>query len=129
MRSRAARASPTHAEQVRPRVDRPLAVELRELGVGAEAGEQRLEPVELGRGRFERLAGVVGVDEQLDVRAHRAERPPLHHEVLVIVSGGSITTRTPGRGGGRCVRGRRRPRGALLRGRDLRAPCVELRRR
>ena len=37
---------------------------------------------------------VLGVDQQLDVGAHRAERAALHHDVLVIVSGGRVTTRT-----------------------------------
>ena len=50
--------------------------------------------MELGLRGVELVCGVVGVDEKLDLGAHGAERAALHHDVLVIVSGGSVTTRT-----------------------------------
>ena len=36
------------------------------------------------------------VEEELDLRAHRAKCAALHHDVLVTVSGGRVTTRTEG---------------------------------
>ena len=52
--------------------------------------------MELALGGRECLTRPVTVDEELDVRAHRPEAPRLHHEVLVMVSGGRLTTRTEG---------------------------------
>ena len=76
-----------------------VAVEPRQLGVVAEARHHLLEPLELRLGPVERafcaLAGL-RVEQELDVGAHRLERPPQHHDVLVIVSGGRLTTRTAG---------------------------------
>ncbi len=82
------------AQQVRTCLDRPVAVQLRQLGVVAKAREQRLEPVELRLGCVHRVHCVVGVDEQLHLGAHGMEGATLHHDVLVTVSGGSVTTRT-----------------------------------
>ena len=51
-----------------------VAVEPRELRVGAEPREDRLEPVELVLGCVEcARPRSLGVDEQLDLRAHRVE--------------------------------------------------------
>ena len=72
------------------------AVEARQLGVVPEAGEQRLQPVELALCSLECTRGAVGVDEELDLGAHRAERAALDHDVLVTVSGGRFTTRADG---------------------------------
>ena len=88
-----------HRDEVLAGVQRAGAVERRELGVGAEAGEQRFQPLELTLGPGEgdlALGARLGVQQELDLRAHRGERAPLHHDVLVIVSGGSVTTRTDG---------------------------------
>jgi hypothetical protein len=52
--------------------------------------------VELTLGGVERWLGVLAVDEELDLGAHRREGPAFDHDVLVIVSGGKITTRTGG---------------------------------
>ena len=57
--------------------------------------------MELGLGRVELPAGAVGLDEELDLGAHRVEAPLLHHEVLVIVSGGRVTIRTAALAGSR----------------------------
>ncbi len=60
-----------------------------------------LEPLELRcLGTVERALGALaglGVEQELDVGAHRLERAPQHHDVLVTVSGGRVTTRTAGR--------------------------------
>ena len=88
-----------HRDEVLAGVQRAGAVERRELGVGAEAGEQRFQPLELtlGPGEGDLAFGArFGVQQELDLRAHRGERAPLDHDVLVIVSGGRVTTRTDG---------------------------------
>ena len=80
-------------------IEPAVAIEPRELGVVAEARHHLLEPLELRLGRVERAsARSLGsrVEEQLDVRAHRRERAAQYHDVLVIVSGGRLTTRTAG---------------------------------
>ena len=82
------------AAQVGAGRERPVAVQARKLRVLPEAGEEGLEPVELVLGRFECVRSAVGLDEELDLGAHRAERAALDHDVLVTVSGGSVTTRT-----------------------------------
>ncbi len=90
---------PRHGDEVLPRVQHARAVERRELGVGAEARQQLLEPLELPLGPGEgnlALGARLGVQEELHLSTHRGEEPPLHHEVLVIVSGGRVTTRTDG---------------------------------
>ncbi len=83
-------------DELRAGVCRAGLVEPAQLRLGQEARQDRLQPVELGLGRVERAGGVCGVDEQLDVGAHRPEGAPLHHDVLVTVSGGRLTTRTAG---------------------------------
>ena len=75
------------------------AVERRELGVRAEARQQGFQPLELVLGLGEGLAALGArrcVQQELDLRSHCLERVLLHHDVLVIVSGGSVTTRTGG---------------------------------
>ena len=52
--------------------------------------------MELALGGGECFVGSGRVDEQLDLRAHRLEAPRLHHDVLVDVTGGRLTTRTGG---------------------------------
>ena len=77
----------------------PFTVEVRELRALAEAREDVLEAVELPLGRIELPLGAVRIDEELDLGAHRVEAPLLHHDVLVIVSGGRLTIRTAGLAG------------------------------
>jgi hypothetical protein len=85
-----------HAQEVGTGVEPAGAVQERELRVLSEAREDRLESVELVLRGGERGGGAARVDEEVDLRAHRPERAPLHHEVLVTVSGGNETTRTDG---------------------------------
>ena len=99
VRSRASAASLVTARRSSPASMRPDAVERRELRVGAEAGEEGFQPLELvlgSRAGELALGARVDVEEQLDLGAHRGERAPHHHDVLVIVSGGRVTTRTEG---------------------------------
>jgi hypothetical protein len=95
---------PGHAPEVGTRRERAELGQPRQLGVGPEAGEQRLEPVELRLGGVESRVGVGArrVDEQLHLGAHGGERPADDHDDLVIVSGGSVTTRTDGAWAGAC---------------------------
>jgi hypothetical protein len=51
--------------------------------------------VELGLGRNEGGVALRRVDEELDIRPHRAERPA-DHDDLVAVTGGSWVSRTTG---------------------------------
>ena len=69
----------------------------------SESGRNResscLQPLELPLGPVEggiALGARFGVQEQFDLGAHGMEGAALHHEVLVIVSGGRVTTRTEG---------------------------------
>ena len=82
--------------QLGPGLERARLVQARELRLRAEAGEDRLEPVELVLGGGERVSRRCCVHEELDVGAHRSEPPGLHHDVLVTVRGGRLTTRTEG---------------------------------
>ena len=82
--------------QLGPGLQRARLVQARELRLRAEAGEDRLEPVEFLLGGGQRLSRFCCVDQELDVRAHCPEPPGLHHEVLVTVRGGRLTTRTEG---------------------------------
>ena len=61
------------AQQVRPGREATLGVEPRELRVRPEAGEERLEAVELRLCGGERGRRLVCLDEQLDRRAHGAK--------------------------------------------------------
>ena len=88
-----------HGEQVVAGLEASCAVERRKLGFGTKAREQRLDPLELALGGFERRLGRgpgFGGEEEGDIGAHRAEAAALDHEVLVIVTGGRVTTRTEG---------------------------------
>ena len=89
-----------HVREVGGDVERAGAVELRQLGVGPEARHDLLESLELGLDCFERLgrAAVRRANEQRDVRPHRAKSVRFDHDVLVITSGGSVTTRGAGAG-------------------------------
>ncbi len=80
-------------------VDGARAVERGELGVGAEARQQGFQPLELllGCANATSLSALGSdVQQQLDLGAHRVKRAADHHDVLVIVSGGRVTTRTEG---------------------------------
>jgi len=85
---------PDDADEIRPGLDPAVAVQPRELRVVAEARQERFEPVELELRSVERAVCAVRIDEELDLRAHRVERAPVDHEVLVIVNGGSVTILT-----------------------------------
>ena len=89
-----------HVREVGGDFERARTVQLRQLGVGAEARHDLLEAFELGLDRVEGLghATVRGANEQLDVRPHRAEGVRFDHDVLVITSGGNVTTRGAGAG-------------------------------
>ena len=91
-----AQCEPRHLKEIRGRVDRAVAVQRCELGILAEAREHRLQSVELRFCFAEQIVGVARGDEELDVRAHPPEGALLHQEVLVTVSGGSVTMRTDG---------------------------------
>ena len=82
--------------EIGPRVQRTATVELTELGALAETREDLLEAVELGLGTVELGRRARGIDEQLDLGPHRSKGPVLDHDVLVIVNGGRLTTRTDG---------------------------------
>jgi len=88
-----------HPEEVGAGDERAVPVQARELGVRAEAREQGLEPPELGLGRQEgggRRGPGVRVEQAVDGRPHGLEDVALHHELLVAVIGGSVTTWTAG---------------------------------
>jgi hypothetical protein len=79
--------------------DPAVPVEAGQLGVGAEPRHDLLESLELRcRGGERALGALAGlrVEQELDIGAHGLERMPQHHDVLVTVSGGRLTTRTAG---------------------------------
>ena len=78
-------------------------VQAGELRLGAEAGEDRLQPVELVLGCGKLPVRLGRVHEHLDVRAHGSKAPGLHHDVLVTVRGGRLTTRTDGAAAACCA--------------------------
>ena len=73
-----------------------ITIQPRQLRVAAKTGEQLFEQVEFGLGFDECGVFTRSVEEEFDLRSHRAKRPALHYDVLVMVSGGSVTTRTEG---------------------------------
>ena len=75
--------------------DPAVAVESRELGVGAKPGHRLLESLELHLDLVPAIAGAA-LDEELDLGSHRVEDVRVHHDVRVTVTGGSVTTRTAG---------------------------------
>ena len=84
-------------EQLGPCLHAAVAVEARQLRVGAEAREQQLQPEHLALGGDEGEAdgwGFGSVDEQLAGRPDCLEAMSDHHDDRVIVSGGSVTMRT-----------------------------------
>jgi two-component system response regulator RegX3 len=88
-----------HGDEVLTSVQDFRAVERRELRVRPESGEKRLQPLELPlrpRKRQLALGARFGVDQQLDLCAHRREGVAEDHDVFVIVSGGKVTIRTGG---------------------------------
>ncbi len=80
-------------EELRPDVEGARRVEPRELRSGEEAREEALEPPELLLSPRERGVAV-RVEQELHLRPHRPERAVKHQDVLVVVRGGSVTTRT-----------------------------------
>ena len=74
-------------EQVGACLEGALLVEPRELRAGIKSGQQPLEPVELGFRGVELRRGAVGLDDQLDLGAHRLEAPPRHDELVAVAAG------------------------------------------
>ena len=74
-------------EQVGACFDVAVPVEPRELRAGVESRQQPLEPVELRFRGVELRRGAVGVDDQLDIGAHRLEAPPGHDELVAVAAG------------------------------------------
>src|SRR5436190_5061619 len=88
-----------HRKQIRPCLDLAFAVQRGELRFGPETRERAFDARELGADGVERRARVETagpVEQQFDFGPHRPELAVVDHEVLVIVSGGSVTTRTAG---------------------------------
>src|SRR5205085_83666 len=83
-------------QEVGASVESTRTIQARELGVRTEARQNRLEPVEFSFCGREGIGCILRIHEELDLRAHGMERAALHHDVLVMVSGGSDTTRTDG---------------------------------
>ena len=83
-------------EQLGADAQRARPVQPGELGVGAEAGEECLQAPELLLRLGERAVVLFRVEQELDLRPHRIEAVAQHQDVRVVVSGGSVTTRTAG---------------------------------
>ena len=86
-------------EQFGPDAQLAGTVQPGELRVGLEAREQRLQPPELVLRLEERRVVAVCFEQELDLGAHGPEVVAEHQEVRVVVSGGSVTTRTAGAAG------------------------------
>ena len=88
--------------QVLTCLDPALAIEPRQLRVRAEPRQEQLEPVELcvdpAHSRAQR-ARARRIHQALDPRSHGGERVALHHELLVVVTGGAAVTDTDGAAG------------------------------
>ena len=86
---------PDDADEVGSRFQHARRVQSRELGVRAEAREERLEPVELVLRGLERAFAGGSVEEQFDLGPHRGEAV-LDHDDLVAVTGASGASLTTG---------------------------------
>ncbi len=86
------------AHEVRARLpDVTVAIQARQLRIGAEARQHLLQALELRLGAVERtLRALAGrcIQQELHVGAHRVEGAAQHQELLVTVSGGRLTIRT-----------------------------------
>jgi hypothetical protein len=83
-----------YLEQLGPDASLTRLVELLQLGVGAKARQDGLEPPELRLDLCEQRE-VLRLEQELDLGPHRGKGVACH-EVRVVVRGGRVTTRTEG---------------------------------
>ena len=84
-----------HLDQGARADDAAVAIQPRELRVGTKPRHRLLEQLELPLDRV-RPFSQAAMHHELDLGAHRVKDVRLHHDVRVVVSGGSVTTRTGG---------------------------------
>ena len=82
--------------ELRADAESSFPIQPREFRVGAEARQERLQPTELVLAFFQEVRVRCRFEDELDLRSHRSERMANHQDVLVVVSGGSVTMRTAG---------------------------------